>query len=105
MSPHEYEGPFLVRHGKRNQPRGHGEELYLTTVKPVRRGDGLEFVGYRVTLDLPHPHAAADGYRLAESTPRWRNLPGRGATVEQPPAHMTVPTLPTTAGGLALVAA
>lgn len=65
--------------------------LYLSDARPERRHGVVSFVGRAVTLDRPHPHAAASGYRWAEHGARWRELDGF-VTVEQPPAHMRLPT-------------
>lgn len=64
--------------------------LYLADERPERLHGAVSFTGRAVTLDRPHPHAAASGYRWAEHAPRWRELDGP-VSVEQPPAHMCLP--------------
>lgn len=85
---------YLIRH--RLPGRDHRGmdrfDLYLAAERPERTTAGVQFTGWRTDYVRAHG-GAATGLRLAESAPRWRDLPGAKTTVEEPPAHLMLPVL------------
>lgn len=75
--------PFIVR--------VRDGEMYLTIEQPERARGSISFVGWRVEHSPREIGRPAEGYRLLETEPRWRQLDGRRVMVEMPPRHLRLP--------------